>query len=109
MLPLQAPKFDAMRRGALIISARADLARKEPRYYAGLQITKDPGVGLVYTGFILMIAGCIICFFMSHRQVVVEVRGRGDHCDIMVSGTANKNKLGLEAGLTRLADRLKEL
>jgi cytochrome c biogenesis protein len=108
-LPLSSPKFDAMRRGALIISAVAKLPEQETRYYAGLQITRDPGVGLVYTGFILMIAGCFISFFMSHQQIVVEVRGRGDHSEVMVAGTANKNKLGLEAKLARLADRLKEL
>lgn len=108
-LPLKAPKFDAMRRGALIISAAVKREPQETRYYAGLQITRDPGVGLVYTAFILMIAGCFICFFMSHRQVVVEVLGQGDHCQVLVSGTANKNKLGLEAKLKRLTDRLKEL
>jgi len=108
-LPLKAPKFDAMRRGTMIISARAELNQDQVRYYAGLQVTRDPGVGLVYAGFILMIAGCFISFFMSHRQIVIEARGQGDHCEVMISGTANKNKLGLEAKLARLAERLKEV
>lgn len=109
LLPLGAPKFDAMRRGTLVISAQVESAPQETRYYAGLQVTKDPGVGLVYAGFILMIAGIFISFFMSHQQIVVEVLGRGDHCQVMVSGTANKNKLALEAKLTRLVKRIKEV
>ena len=116
-IALMAPKFDAMRGGAMIISAQAALTdnstnnppEADIRYYAGLQITKDPGVGIVYTGFILMIVGCFVCFFTSHRQVVIMVTAKGDKSDIIISGSANKNKLGLQTKLERLAERLKEV
>ena len=58
-LPFQFPKFDTMRRGQVIISAVAPLAAAaQERYYTGLQVVYDPGVGMVYAGFLLMIAGC---------------------------------------------------
>ncbi|MBT8331018.1 MAG: cytochrome c biogenesis protein ResB, partial [Deltaproteobacteria bacterium] len=50
-LPLKFPSFDKMRKGQVIV-AIADFV---PRYYTGLQVSRDPGVWVVYTGFILMI------------------------------------------------------
>jgi cytochrome c biogenesis protein len=107
-LPLTAPKFDAMRKGAVIISAHARIPEKETKSYAVLQVTRDPGVSLVYSGFILMIVGLFISFFMSHQQIVVEVCARDEQRTLLISGTANKNKLGLETRLSRLAERLKD-
>jgi cytochrome c biogenesis protein len=98
-----------MRKGKVVLSvAKADIST-EQRYYTGLQITKDPGVGLVYTGFIMMILGCMVTFFMSHQQVVVELYPKGDRVQVMVSGKTNKNKVGFTYKIERLADRLASL
>ena len=91
-----------MRRGEIIISV-ADLKQ---RFYTGLQVTSDPGVWLVYSGFIIMIIGCYITFFMSHQQFCVEVLKKSDHSRIVVSGKANKNKLGFQNKLKRVAEKL---
>ena len=58
------------------------------RYYTGLQVTKDPGVWVVYSGFITMILGIIITFFMSHQRLYVEVGLEGKKSKVMVAGTA---------------------
>jgi cytochrome c biogenesis protein len=106
MLPINFPKFDNMRKGKVVLSvAKADISTEE-RYYTGLQITKDPGVGLVYTGFMMMILGCMVTFFMSHQQVVVEIQPKGNNIRVMVSGKTNKNKVGFTYKMERLADKL---
>lgn len=109
MLPIKFPKFDGMRRGDVIISVLQSGKLFEERYYTGLQVTKDPGVGLVYTGFILMILGCMVTFFMSHQQVVVELQPRGNRLAITVSGKTNKNKVGFDHKMERLAGKLAAL
>lgn len=101
-LPLKFPSFDKMRRGDTFIAV-ADFV---PRYFTGLQVSKDPGVWLVYGGFVLMIIGIYITFFMSHQQICVEVVSRGNESRIMVAGTSNKNKLGMQKKVARLAERL---
>jgi cytochrome c biogenesis protein len=73
------------------------------RYYTGLQVAHDPGVWVVYSGFIFMIIGCYITFFMSHRQICVDIHASGDKCRIMVAGTANKNKLANERKVKKIA------
>ena len=104
-LPLRFPRFDRMRKGEVVI-AIADFL---PRYYTGLQVSRDPGVWVVYIGFILMIIGIYISFFMSHQQICVEVVGNGKESDVMVAGTSNKNKMGMQKKVIRLSERLANL
>lgn len=106
VLPLNFPNFDKMRQGKVVITLGKDIVVNEDRYYTGLQVTKDPGVWLVYLGFTMMIVGCMVTFFMSHQQVVVEVQPQGSASGVMVSGTANKNKLGLQNRVKQLAGKL---
>ena len=102
MLPLKFPSFDKMRKGDVFISV-ADFV---PRYYTGLQVSKDPGIWVVYAGFILMIVGIYITFFMSHQQVCIDVASQGNKSRIMVSGTSNKHKLGMQKKVTKLSEHL---
>lgn len=113
LLPFKFPNFDRMRGGKIVISI-ADQAHEtfspseetEARYYTGLQVTNDPGVWIVYTGFIMMIVGCIITFFMSHQRVCVELTTRGKKTSVTVTGTSNKNKFAMENTVSRLAGKL---
>ena len=115
LLPLQFPNFDKMRGGQFFISILGQKQRafspveKAERYYTGLQVTKDPGVPVVYTGFIGMIIGFIITFFMSHQTVAVELSKHGRGTRVAVAGTADRNKMGMENKTTQLAERLKSL
>ena len=98
-LPLRFPTFDKMRKGNLVIAVLEHV----PRFFTGLQVAKDPGVWVVYTGFILMIIGCYMTFFMSHQQICLELADTGKKTEIIVSGTANKNKMGMQAKIDRIA------
>ena len=115
LLPIHFPNFDKMRRGQVVISVvprhdhtTAPANPAEKRYYTGLQVTKDPGVWVVYFGFIVMIVGIVITFFMSHQRLCVEVSQKGKKSRIMVAGSANKNKLGMEKKLQKIARHLSE-
>lgn len=110
-LPFNFPKFDAMRRGEIVISVASEHqpASTEERYYTGLVVSYDPGVGLVYSGFILMIVGCWIAFFMSHKQLVVDVASDGRSSTVIVSGKTNKARMGFKVQLEHLSDQLKRL
>ena len=102
---LRYPNFDKMRNAKQVIT----VAGYDERYYTGLQVTKDPGVWVVYSGFILMIAGCFITFFMSHQRICVEVTRSGKKSSIMVSGTASKNILGMQSRIDKISRRLMDL
>ena len=115
LLPLQFHNFDKMRGGQFILAVEGEAGHTPPaaaptevRYYTGLQVTKDPGVWVVYSGFILMILGCFVTFFMSHQQVLVTVTPKGDKNRLEIAGVATKNKLGIEKKVEQLAGRLKK-
>jgi cytochrome c biogenesis protein len=94
-----------MRKGNLVIA----VVEQVPRFYTGLQVGKDPGVWVVYSGFILMILGCYITFFMSHQQICLEIVAAGQKSRVIVAGTANKNKTGMEIKVDRLTEKLSQM
>lgn len=60
---------------------------EDGRGYTGYQIVKDPGVPLVWAGFVFIMVGLFISFYFYHRQVWIYV---GDK-SISLGGTTNKN------------------
>ena len=104
ILPIRFPNFDKMRKDRICISVE----EYQKKYYTGLQVTGDPGVWVVYAGFILMIAGCIITFFMSHQRICVEVAQKDKVCTVRVAGKANKNTFGMQQTITKITRQLTE-
>lgn len=116
LLPLKFPNFDKMRGGNIVISVHFHEKRshnqpvkEEIKYYTGLQVTRDPGVWVVYTGFILMIAGCFVTFYMSHQQVFVEVVQLKKNSRVTISGRSDKNRLAMKSKLEKLENSLNGL
>jgi cytochrome c biogenesis protein len=105
LLPTRFPKFDKMRQGHFVIT----LNKLENRYYTGLQVTRDPGVSLVYLGFLMLIGGCLVTFFMSHQRLCIEIIPGKNGSRVVLSGTSNKNKLGMQNTVKRLSVRLRGL
>ncbi len=74
--------------------------------YTGLQVTKDPGVWVVYTGFILLCIGPLIAFFGSHKKLWVRIQDRKGQVVVTVAGTANRNRMGFEREFNVLVDEI---
>jgi cytochrome c biogenesis protein len=115
LLPLQFANFDKMRGGDVTIAVvspqpgtSAVPKPAEPRYYTGLQVTNDPGVGLVYTGFFLIIAGCFITFYLSHQQLCIVIEQQRKNCRVTLAGIANRNKLAMKNTTEKLFTTMTE-
>jgi len=62
-----------------------------------LLIKKDPGIPIVYAGCLLMMAGLVISFFMSHQRLWVQIAARAEQgSQILLSGTTNKHQGSFE-------------
>ncbi|AAR33944.1 cytochrome c biogenesis protein ResB [Geobacter sulfurreducens] len=95
------PEFDVQRGADHIFTYEgADL-----KMFTGLQVAKDPGVWVVWLGCTLMVVGCCMAFFMSHKRIWIRVR-KGH---VTLGGTANKNQPGFQLAFDTLVDKLKTL
>jgi cytochrome c biogenesis protein len=74
--------------------------------YTGLQVAKDPGVWVVYTGFILLCIGPLIAFFGSHKKLWVRIQDRKGQAVITVAGSANRNRIAFEREFNRIVDEI---
>ncbi len=74
--------------------------------YTGLQVTKDPGVWIVYAGFILLCVGPPIAFFGSHRKVWARIVDRKGQAVVVVGGSSNRNRLSFEREFEAMAGEI---
>jgi len=104
-LPMKFPTFDKMRKGKYAFVVK----KFDRKYYTGLQITKDPGIWYVYSGFILMILGCWVTFFMSHESFCIEIEKIPEESSkISVSGITNRNSQGMKLKIKKIVTKLKD-
>ncbi|HMK76354.1 MAG TPA: cytochrome c biogenesis protein ResB [Thermodesulfobacteriota bacterium] len=97
------PKFDEQRKDDFILSFEGD----SPREYTGLSVTKDPGVWVVWIGCGLMIFGFIVSFFFSHQRVWVRIP-KSSGGEIVLAGSANKNRVGFEKTFGELVEGVRK-
>jgi cytochrome c biogenesis protein len=76
--------------------------------YTGLQVAKDPGVWVVWLGCALLILGLIISFFFSHQRVWVRIP-KGSGKEIVLAGSASKNRVAFERVFEQLADAIRSI
>jgi cytochrome c biogenesis protein len=60
----------------------------ESEYYTGLEVSHDPGVGVVWTGFAMILFGLYINFFMYERRIYLLTTPGG----VLVAGSAPRNR-----------------
>ncbi|MBP8646311.1 MAG: cytochrome c biogenesis protein ResB [Syntrophobacteraceae bacterium] len=87
------------------------IIKTEEGYYTGLQVKRDPGVWIVYAGFILLLAGVGMTFYSRHRKLWIwaDTTGSESSCTrILIAGRTNKNTLTFEEEFNHLADRLRQ-
>jgi cytochrome c biogenesis protein len=98
------PKLDE-RRGDEFTLTFEGMTSKE---YTGLQVTKDPGVWVVWIGCGLMIFGLIVSFFFSHQRVWMKI-SKSPGGEIVLAGSTNKNRVGFEKTFGQLVEGLRSL
>jgi cytochrome c biogenesis protein len=68
------------------VTVRLDDIAKE--FYTGLEVSHDPGIWVVWTGFALILFGLYINFFVYYRRIYLLQTSEG----VLVAGTSPRNK-----------------
>jgi cytochrome c biogenesis protein len=67
----RAPEFDRGRDGTHVFTFRT----RTPAYYTGLSVQRDPGVPVVWAGFLLMFLGLVMAYVYHHHRAAALVTG----------------------------------
>jgi len=97
------PEMEDRRPGAY----RLQIREITPRYYSGLQVTKDPGVPLVWTGCLLMVVGFYLSFFLFHRRLWGRLSTRGKETLLELAGSSHRNRIGFEQEFEKMVQALR--
>jgi cytochrome c biogenesis protein len=77
--------------------------------YTGLQVSKDPGVWIIYLACIVMTIGLYASFFLSHKKIwvniVPESSGKKASVKVSAGGTSSKNRLAFEKAVDDIMSR----
>ena len=73
-----------------------------------LKIIKDPGEGVIWYSFLIMVLGFSITFFFFHQKVWAKVEEKEGGCTITLAGSANKNLRAIEEIFNNIQSELSE-
>jgi cytochrome c biogenesis protein len=77
--------------------------------YTGLQLTRDPGVWVVWLGCFLLCLGCYLICFTSHRRLWVKVEPKKNEYLVTLAGSANKNMSSFSKDFEKFFQKVKAL
>jgi cytochrome c biogenesis protein len=79
----------------------------EQSRYTGLQVKQDPGVWVVWFGFIAMVLGIAATYYTSHRKLWVWASIGNPSTKVIIAGKVNKNSLAFEREFEHVCERLR--
>jgi cytochrome c biogenesis protein len=75
-------------------------------YYTGIQVSKDPGVPLVWIGFCLIMIGFILSLFFTHKRIWIRISASQDKYEISIAASVSKNRKTFEEKLEGLTGKI---
>ena len=78
----------------------------DSRYYTGIQVSRNPGVSIVWAGCILILVGFVLSLFFTHTKVWLRISERKDGCEVKIAASVNRNRKDFEEKLEKLVMEL---
>jgi cytochrome c biogenesis protein len=86
---------------------RFELVGYQPKKFTGLQITKDPGVNIVWIGSTLIVVGITLSSFIYHRRLWAKLVPDDDGIRVHIGGTTHKSQIDFQKEFRKLTDAIK--
>ncbi len=74
----------------------------EQRQASGFEITRTPGQPVVYAGFLMLVAGIYLMFFVRYRRVWCWLEPDDDGSRVLLAGHAPRDVIGFEQHFRQL-------
>ncbi len=87
---------------------RLRLLRVDARYYTRLQVTRDPGVRLVWLGclLLLLVVGSLSAFSLAHQRLWLTIRSTAAGCEVQIAGSSHRNQPAFAGIFNRVCQEL---
>jgi cytochrome c biogenesis protein len=77
-------------------------------YYTGLQVTKDPGVWIVWFGCFIMMVGLYYSFFVIRKRIWVKLSFDGERTVITLAGQSSRTRV-FEEEFAKIVQQIKDM
>lgn len=88
---------------------RFELVGYQPKKFTGLQITKDPGVNIVWTGSTMIVVGITLSSFIYHRRLWAKVIPGGTGVAVHIGGSTHKSQIDFQKEFRKVTERIKTI
>jgi cytochrome c biogenesis protein len=75
--------------------------------YSVLEAARDPGVGLIWIGCLLVTAGLFLAFYWAPREIKAVVEAGRERTEVTAGGHASKNREGFQAEFEDIMNSLR--
>jgi cytochrome c biogenesis protein len=79
-----------------------ELVGYQPKKFTGLQITRDPGVNIVWIGSTMIVVGITLSSFIYHRRLWAKIVPQHDGVILHLGGNTHKNQIDFQREFKRL-------
>jgi len=86
-----------------------ELVGYQPKKFTGLQITKDPGVIIVWIGSTMIVVGITLSSFIYHRRLWAKVIPNERGVTVHLGGTTHKSQIDFNKEFRKLTERITKL
>jgi len=102
------PAYNNAAQGENHTGYRIEFRQMKMGYFTGLEVSHEPGQGLVWGGVLLMGLGLFVAFYMVHMRVwVTAISDARGNLVLWVGGQANKNRDRFEQKFNELVDSIR--
>lgn len=71
-----------------------------------LEVKKDPGIWIVWTGFIIVTLGMFVAFYITRRQILIYITPHKKDTKIMLAGISQRGEEYIMPELTKIKNEL---
>ena len=86
-----------------------ELIGYQPKKFTGLQITKDPGVNIVWIGSTMIVVGITLSSFIYHRRFWVKIIPSKDGTTVHLGGNTHKSQIDFQKEFRKLTEHISKL
>lgn len=86
-----------------------ELVGYQPKKFTGLQITKDPGVNIVWTGSTMIVVGITLSSFIYHRRLWAKLIPNDQGVAVHIGGTTHKSQIDFQKEFRKLQEKIRTL